>query len=300
MSALDDLPGLRAFVLSVDAGSFTGAAKVLGLTTNAVSQRVSNLERRLGHRLLQRTTRRMTVTDEGRRVYLRLRPILDELGRVEEELQPQQDALSGTVRVSLPAPAATPELIAELGTVLRQHPRLQVQLLISHAPVDVVAAGLDFAVHVGQPKDSGLVARKLGTPAWCLAASKAYLDRHGRPRQPADLERHQCLRFLGDRPQTEWCLVDAKGGEHVVPVGGSFESDDSRVLGDAVYAGLGIGVRARAELERAVRDHRLEHVLPRFHFPGPPVFALFAPGRRRVARVEKFFELLKAFIEHAL
>jgi DNA-binding transcriptional LysR family regulator len=90
--------------------------------------------------------------------------------------------------------------------------------------------------------------------------------------------------------------VDDKGREHLVSVGGAFESDDSRVLGDAVYAGLGVGVRARAELTRAVEAGRLERVLPGFHFAGPPVYALFAKGRLRIARVSRFFELLREVI----
>ncbi len=297
---LDDVAGLRAFVLSVDSGSFTGAARVLGLTTNAVSQRVGLLEKHLGVRLLQRTTRRMSVTDEGRRVYARAHDILDELLRVEEDLRPEHDALVGTVRVSMPAPAASAELINALGVELQRHARLRVQLLISHAPVDIVAEGLDVAVHVGEPRDSGLIARKLGDPSWCLAATPSYLDRRGRPRRADDLTKHECLRFLAERPQSEWRLVDSRGREHVVPVGGAFESDDSRVLGEATYAGLGIGIRARGELERAITEGRLERVLPGLEFAGPPIYALFARGRLRLARVARFFELLQGVVRQVL
>ncbi len=298
--ALDDLAGLRAFALSVDGGSFTSAARVLGLTTNAVSQRVALLERRLGIRLLQRTTRRMSATDEGRRLYRHVSPILDGLARAEEELRPGADELAGTVRVSMPAPAATPELLAGLGEALERHRGLRIQLLVTHAPADVIASGLDLALHVGPPRDSSLVARKLGDPSWLFAASPTYLDRRGRPRRPRDLESHDCLRFLADRPQTEWRLVDRRGRETAVKVGGSFESDDSRVLGDAAYAGLGIGVRARLELERAVADGRLERVLPAWRFAGAPIFALFPPGRLRLARVAAFFELLRGVVQRVL
>ncbi len=297
---IDDLAGLRAFTLSADGGSFTSAARVLGLTTNAVSQRVALLERRLGVRLLQRTTRRMSVTDEGRRLYRRVSAVLEDLDRAEEELRPGADQLGGTVRVSMPAPAATPELLAGLGEALERHRALRIQLLVSHAPADVVASGLDLALHMGQPRDSSLVARKLGDPAWLLAASPAYLDRRGRPRKPQDLESHDCLRFLADRPQTEWRLVDRRGRETAVRVGGSFESDDSRVLGDAAYAGLGIGVRGRLELEKAAAEGRLEQVLPGHRFAGAPIFALFPPGRLRLARVAAFFELLRGVVQRVL
>lgn len=297
---IDDLPALRAFVLAVDGGSFTSAARVLGLSTNAVSQRIASLEKRLGARLLQRTTRKMSVTDEGRRAYLRVSAVLEELDRVEEELRPRQDELVGTVRVAMPAPAATPELLSGLGQVLGRHSQLRIQLLVTHAPVDVVASGIDLAIHVGEPRDSSLVARKLGDPSWLLAASPAYLERKGHPKKPKDLEAHDCLRFLADRPQTEWRLVDRNGRETVVAVGGNFESDDSRVLGDAVYLGLGIGIRAGLELEKAVAESRLERVLPGYHFAAAPVYALFPPGRLRVARVVAVFELLKSVVQKVL
>ena len=297
---IDDLAALRAFTLAADGGSFTSAARVLGLSTNAVSQRVASLERRLGVRLLNRTTRSMSVTDEGRRVYLRVRAILDDLAGIEDELRPVADQLVGTVRVAMPAPAATPELLAGLGEILALHPRLRLQLLVTHGSVDVVAMGLDLALHVGDPRDSSLVARRLGTISWQLAAAPAYLDRRGRPRSPGDLAAHDCLRFLADRPQAEWTLVDRKGREVVVPVGGSLESDDSRVLGDALYLGLGIGIRARLELERAVADGRLERVLPGHHFASLPLYALFPPGRTRVARVAAFFDLLKGVVQRVL
>jgi DNA-binding transcriptional LysR family regulator len=291
--AFDRLEDLRTFALVIDSGSLSGAARTLQLSTNAVSRRLQRLEAQAGSRLLNRTTRRISLTDEGRILYTRCARIVAELDAVEDELHPTGDALQGAVRLALPSGAATRHLLQSISSVLSAHPRLTVQLRIASTSIDPIAGGVDIALHVGPVADSSLIARLLATRSWVLVASPEYLKRHGTPRKPADLANHQCLRLLADRPQRTWNLLDRKGRRVKAIVGGAFECDDSRVLGDAVYAGLGIGVRSDEELASGLAVGTLAHVLPGYRFGEFELFALVPPGRLRIPRVAAFVELLR-------
>jgi DNA-binding transcriptional LysR family regulator len=294
--AFDRLEDLRTFALVVDCGSLSAAARTLQLSTNAVSRRLQRLESQASARLLHRTTRRLSLTDEGRMLYVRCARIVAELDAVEEELHPSGDLLQGAVRLAVPSGAPIRHLLESIANVLASHPRLTVQLRIANAPIDPIASNVDVALHVGAVPDSSLIARPLATLSWVLVASPAYVTRHGLPRQPADLAEHQCLRLLADRPQRTWDLIDRRGRRVKARVGGAFECDDSRVLGDAIDAGLGIGVRADADLARGLAAGTLVHVLPGYRFGAFEVTALVPPGRLKVPRVAAFVALLREVI----
>lgn len=294
--AFDRIEDLRTFALIVDSGSLSAAARTLQLSTNAVSRRLQRLEGQAGMRLLNRTTRRIHLTDEGRVMYTHCARIVAELVAVEEELHPSGDALQGGVRLAVPSGVPMRPLLESIAKVLSSHPRLNLQLKISNAPTDPIATNVDVALHVGPVPDSSLIARPLAELSWVLVASPTYARRHGLPRGPAELERHQCLRLLSDRPQRTWDLIDRRGRRLKAPVGGSFECDDSRVLGDAIYAGLGIGVRSEADLARGLAERTLVHVLPGYRFGAFEVTALVPPGRLKVPRVAAFVALLREVI----
>ena len=290
------LDELRAFTAVYEAASFTAASKRLALTTNAVSLRVQKLEAGLGARLFVRTTRSVAPTEEGRAFYARVVRVLAELEGAEEDLRPRSDGLRGSVRIAVPGALATGPLLERLRALLAEHPALVVQMRVSSTPVNIVSEGLDLAVVVGQPPESTFVGRLLGRVHWVLAAAPAYLDARGRPRSPKDLASHQCLRLLSSPAQDEWTLVDPRGREITVPVRGGFEADDSRALGDATYAGLGIGVRPKGECARAEKEGRLERVLPKYRFQPLDVYALVPKGRIRVPRVAACLEALRAAV----
>lgn len=160
-----------------------------------------------------------------------------------------------------------------------------------------MSEGLDIVVVAGQPADSTLVGRLLGRATWVLAASPEYLNRRGRPSSPADLAHHQCLRLAGASPQHEWALIDDAQHEHLVAVGGTFEADDSRRLGEAAYEGLGIGIRPLGECLAAARAGKLEHVLPGYRFQPLDVFALLPPGRQPLPRITACLAALRSAVE---
>lgn len=292
MAALDDLEELRTLVLVVEAGSLSAAARVMQVTSNAVSLRVMRLERNLGTRVLNRSTRAVALTPEGKLLYVRARRVLDELDAARAELTTSRNSLSGSVRVAIPGGACSSGVLRGLQRMLGTHPELKLQVRIVNTPIDPVSGGFDIALHVGVLKDSGLVARRLARVSWALAAAPAYAAIYGLPSSVADLANHTCLRLAGDIAQNEWTLEDTQGRAITVAVTGQFEADDSRILGDATYAGLGIGLRPERELSAAVAAGTLIHVLPDFRFAALDVHALMPRGISKLPRVSKFLDLL--------
>ena len=290
---IETIAEARTFVLAVEGGSLSAAARALHVSPNAVSQRVRVLEGRAGVRLLHRTTRSMSLTEEGEALYRRCLRVLDEVEQAEAEVSAGPAAVAGRVRLVLPTALAVGFTLDALGALRADHPALRVQLVVSDdRALDLVGGGVDLAFHYGEPPDSGLLLRRLGETAFGLCAAPTYLDRRGRPAAPADLVDHDCLRFLDGLPQDSWRLVGPGGADVEAAVGGWLECDTSRVLADAVYAGLGIGVRPEREISRS--DGRLEPVLPGYRFGRAPLVALVAPGRQRLPRVRAVLDALAA------
>lgn len=290
---IGSLDELRAFTAVAEAKSFTHAARRLRVTTNAVSLRVRRLEEALGARLFVRTTRSVSLTDEGVVVRKTVSRILDELDALEGELRPKGGGLRGTVRMAIPGVIACASFYERLRELQGAHPRLSVQTLVSNAPIMPSAEGLDIAIFVGPPPETAFVSRRLGRGSWVLVAAPSYLRANGRPRRPQDLATHRCLRFLGNPPQDEWTLVDRRGREVTVSIGGGYEADDSRALGDAAYGGMGIGLRPAGEAARAAERKLLEVVLPDFRFQPLDIHALLPQGRLRVPRVAACLQVLR-------
>lgn len=299
MDALDDLQEIRTFSLIVESGSLSAAARLLGVTPNAVSRRVIRMERNLGVKLLRRSTRAVSVTVEGQALYARARRVLDELDAAREELSAGRNVLAGSIRVAIPGGACSIGVLRGIAGLLQRHPELRLQVRVVNAPVDPVSAGFDVVLHVGPLRDSRLVARPLVNVTWALAAAPSYVALHGTPRRVSDLAAHACLRLAGDLPQDEWQLVDKSGHVETVHVSGSFEADDSRVLGDAVYAGLGIGLRPERELAAAVKSGALVRVLPNHRFAPLDVYAVMPKGTSRLTRVARLLSLLADVLQEA-
>lgn len=238
---LENLDEIRTFAAIVEAGSLAAAALRLGVTANAVSRRLAMLEGRLKRRLIHRTTRRLTVTEEGRVFHARCRRALDELADAELELM-GADGFGGKLRVGLHPDMFGPALIGGLRDLLEGSARLRVELRVSSTFIEPVRAGLDVSVFVGEPPPTTLVSVPLGSMVWSLAAAPSYVSVHGKPRTPKDLLNHECLRMLREGPETHWVLSRNGGQAQRFPVGGRLESTDGVALIQALYAGIGIGV----------------------------------------------------------
>ncbi|MBV1861863.1 MAG: LysR family transcriptional regulator [Nannocystaceae bacterium] len=288
---MENLAELRTFVAIVDAGSLAGAARRLGVSPNAVSRRLTSLEQRLGRRLILRTTRRTSVTEEGLRLSIQLRAALETLDRAEMELD-GLDGLAGVVRLGVHTDMVGPALSTALARLVEEEAGIELDVQVSHSFVDPVAAGLDISVHVGRPPASSHKAASLGRLVWALAAAPSYIERHGSPRTPSQLAQHECLRLRRDRTETSWVL--RRGGtEKRFAVGGRFETTDGHMLAHALYAGIGIGVLLSSELDASVAQGRLVPVLRQWTWSSTPVYALMPPGREGVPRVRAVLEALR-------
>ncbi|MBL4683533.1 MAG: LysR family transcriptional regulator [Nannocystaceae bacterium] len=289
---IESLDELRTYVQIVETGSLAAAGRVLGITPNAVSRRLGALETRLGRRLIHRTTRRLSVTDEGLRFHERCQTVLETLAAAERELEGSDD-LRGTLRIGIHPDMVCPNLMAALGELLDNEPGLDVQLSVDSRFLEPIRAGLDLAVYIGRPPSSSLVSVPLGRLVWTLAAAPRYVEAHGRPRTPKQLAAHQCLRLRRDQSESSWRLRRGSGPLQRFPVGGRFETTDGRALAQALYAGLGIGVRLRSEIDAAVKAGTLVHVLRAWEWASTPVFALMPAGRSKLPRMRAVLEVLR-------
>lgn len=291
-SGLRDLDELRTFVQIVDSGNMTAAGRVLGQTTNVISRRLARLEERLGVPLAQRTTRRLQPTEEGRRLYVRARRILDEVANAEAEVRGITEELTGEIRLSLTTLVAE-RLRTSFAAFLEDHPAVDLRLFVTDRTSssilrDIAEQGLDAALLIGPVPPSSLVTRLLTRVRSVFAASPAYIAAHGAPKKPRDLSDHECLCYIGDRVQTEWSVFDRKGRETIVPVRGHFAASDSRVLANALLDGQGIGLTA----ESACEEGRLQRVLPKYEGPTFDVRLGYAASRRGSRRIDALADLL--------
>jgi len=276
-----DLAGLAAFVVLAEAGSFVGAAQRLGRDPTSVSRRLQALEARLGVRLAERTTRRVTLTEAGRAFLDRVRPLLEELRAAESHAAALATGEpEGRLRIALPATFGRLWIAPRLHDFLERHPRVTVEAQFSNAYVDLVGEGFDVAVRLGALPDSRLVARKVADRRRLLCAAPSYLARRGAPQTPADLAMHACLRFTGKTNPHMWEFFDERGGLHVVPVSGPLASDEAEALVAAGVAGAGVVYATDWLVGRELADGRLAPLLPDWRMPDEGGVYVVTPSRR--------------------
>lgn len=231
---------MAVFVQVVEDGNLTRAAQSLRLSPSAVSKQIARLEERLGARLLQRTTRRVGLTDEGRQFYARAREILDEIAAAEELVGAGRTRPRGVLRLGLSHGFGMSQILPLVPAFGRRYPEVELQLAFADRRVDLVAEGLDAAIRLGEVGDESLVARRLGEHGRIVCAAPAYLEAHGRPEVPADLLRHNCILF--DRPEqlNHWPFRMPDGQVERVRVRGTARSDSGDALYQLLLAGNGI------------------------------------------------------------
>lgn len=290
----DYLGDVEVFLAVAEHGSFTAGAVALSTTPSVLSRAVTRLEARLGRQLLQRTTRRVGLTDAGRLYLEQVRTAFGLLDDAEREVQGQDGALAGRVRLSVPTTYGHYRLPPVLARFAQQYPQVQVELNITNRNVDLVAEGFDLAIRLGQLPDSGLVGRKLEDAALLLVAAPEYLQRRGTPRTLEDLQQHLCLPFVMPRTGrlAPWLFCDGGRDVEWVPRSSIKTSDD--VLGVVSLAEQGIGISQSYEFivrERLQRGQLVE-VLPQLRGRSRPFSVIYAPHRRQSAAAMAMIELL--------
>ncbi|HEY8380563.1 MAG TPA: LysR family transcriptional regulator [Microvirga sp.] len=283
---------IDAFVTVVEHGSISAAARVLDRDPSAISRRLDALEARLGVRLLSRTTRRITLTEAGSAYLTRVKTILSELSAADSEATEGAATPRGLLRLSLPATYARRWIAPRLPEFVAAYPEVQLELLHTDRFVDLVAEGFDAAIRIGELSDSSLTIRRLAPIETVLCASPTYVARRGAPLRPADLEKHECLRFPMEGLRQGWKLRN--GNKRVTQrVSGSIVSDEGEGLVAACIAGAGILLASDWEIGQELANGRLVRVLPDWRFDYKSmVQVVLPPGRLIPAKTRVFIDWL--------
>ena len=289
---MDKLGAMRAFVKVVALGSLAEAARQLSLTRSAVSKSVKELEADLGARLLDRTTRRVSPTEAGLAYHDRCVDILARIEETERQITQLHEEPRGVLKVNAPMSLGTMHLGHAIADFMGIYPEVKIELMLTDRFVDPIEEGYDVTVRIAQLEDSSLIARKLAPARRALAAAPQYLDKAGRPEDPAALMQHACLNYGHTTTRQRWTL-ERDGKPVTVPIRSTFCANNGEVLRDAALAGRGITLLPTFLIGRDLAEGRLEPVLTRFSPTELGIFALYAPNRFLAAKVRVFIDFLK-------
>ncbi len=294
---MDRLAAMEAFVRVVDAGSFSGAARLLRIGQPAISKTVAQLEERLGVRLLLRSTHGLTPTEAGRRFYERARRAIEEADEAEHEARGACAALSGRLRICAAVTFCAPPRAARLPLFLEQHPALDVDFVLDDRNIDLIEEGIDIALRMGKLADSNLAARKLGQ-ARRVFASPAYLEHMGVPHVPADLAGHQAVIYAQRGGGTEWTF-HRDGTTASVAMQGRVRVTAAEGVREAVFAGLGLAVASEWMFAPELASGAVRSVLDDWSLPPVDLWAVFPTGRQASAKARAFAGFIEAQLSDA-
>jgi DNA-binding transcriptional LysR family regulator len=288
---MDKLQAMHLFTRVVDTGSFTAAAEQLSISRALASKLMQNLEDSLGVRLLNRTTRRLSLTEPGQSFYQRVSDVLARLAEAEAEATELQIDPRGRLRVSAPIPFSNVHLAPALADFQRLHPRVEIELILNDRRVDLVEEGFDVAIRISQLADSTLIARKITPCRMAAVASPSYLAAHGEPGSPADLARHQCLRYTLT-PNSEVWEFERAGTTIQVPAHARIAVNNGDFIASAAVASMGIARLPTFIVEDHLRSGRLRRVLPDWTLPSLGVYAVYPQTRALPAKTRRLIDYL--------
>ncbi|BCX68905.1 LysR family transcriptional regulator [Pseudomonas izuensis] len=288
---MDRLTSMGAFVMAAESGSYAGAAERLGLSPQMVAKHVAALEQRLGARLLNRTTRRQSLTELGSAYYERCKHILSEAQAADSLAQIMSDTPRGKLKVSAPVTFGSYSLMPFVTEFLRQHPEVEIDLHLTDRFVDLVEEGYEVTFRIGPLATSSLTARPLAPYRLVACATPGYLADRGVPQIPGDLMHHECLGYAyWSRPaDREWVFCKGSAVERV-QVGSRLQVNESKALLSAALDGFGIVLGPQDFLEPALRSGELVRVLADYQAPGRPMHLLYTANRQRTAKLRRFIE----------
>lgn len=297
---MDRVRQLEIFTAAADRQSFSGAARALAISPAAVSAAIFSLEENWRVRLFDRTTRAVRLTDAGRELLERARRILREFDAAEAMAAGDATLVRGAIKVSAPVSYGIKVLGPLLADFLDQNAEVRVKLDLTDRRIDLLAEGYDLAVRVGHQIATGLVARKVGQQRLVLCAAPGYLERHGIPRIPDDLAKHDCLVFTPRMPVGRWSFVGPRGARRIVSVEGSLQSDNGEVLAVAARAGTGITLAPDFLVDDAIESGALVELMPEWQSLTLGVFTVRIGGAKPPLRVSRLTEFLRVRLRAAL
>jgi len=287
---------LGFFSALAGAGSLSAAARELGITTPAVSKHLALMESRLGVPLVVRTTRRMSLTPEGELYLQSARRILSEIDGMEELLGVSKATPKGLLRVNATLGFGRSHVAPLISRFVRKHPQVEVQLQLSVNPPPLTDDSFDVCIRFGAPPDSRVIARYIAPNRRLLCAAPAYLGKHGTPKVPNDLTKHNCIGIRqGEEAYGVWRLSSGRGKGAIteaVKTRGNLTTNDGEIAVNWALEGHGILMRAEWDIERYLRNGRLVHVLPQYHTPDADIHAVYPQRHQLAARVRAFVDFI--------
>jgi len=290
------LEAMNLLVEVVDGGSFSAAGRALGLAPSSVARGIAGLEEDLGIRLLNRTTRKLSLTEAGRLYLERARHILSDVEDARLSVSQLEADPRGTLRLNVPTAFGRIHIVPMLPAFLDQYPGLSIDLTLTDAFVDLVEDGIDLAVRVGEMKDSSLVARKLAPNNRVLCASPGYFDQRGRPTAPDDLKHHNCLIYKRGNDRAVWHFRDQTGDIHDVSAKGDFQTNNTEALHAIILDGQGVTILPTWLVGNDIAEGRLETIFD--DYTASPtaldtgIYAVFPYNRHLSPKVRAFVDAL--------
>ncbi|MGB0960454.1 MAG: LysR substrate-binding domain-containing protein [Halocynthiibacter sp.] len=296
---MDRLTEMEAFATVVDQGGFTDAARKMGISKSSVSKHVSSLEARLGARLLNRTTRRVSPTEIGLAYYDRARRVINDAGEADALVTSMQSAPSGLLKIAVATDFGASHLSPALSAFLQEFPDITVELELNNRIVEMASEGFDVSIRVGDLEDSSsLRARKLAVTTRHIVGSPEYFKRHGRPEKIDDLNEHRLLHFSDQPSGAVWKLKAPSGELRHVRTSGSLSANDGQSLLNTAKSGLGLAYLPKFLYEKCHTEGLVEEVLT--HLPAEEVgiYAIYPPNRFIQPKVRAFIDyMIDAFAE---
>lgn len=296
---MDRLSSMNAFVMAAELGSYARAAERLSMSPQMVAKHVAALEQRLGARLLNRTTRRQSLTELGSAYYERCKHILVEAEAADSLAQIMNDTPRGKLKITAPVTFGSNSLMPLITGFLRDNPDVEIDLHLTDRFVDLVEEGYEAAFRIGPLATTGLTARPLAPYRLVVCASPEYLAARGTPQAPADLERHECLGYaFWSRPADREWVFSQDSTPYKVQVASRLQINESRALMSAAMDGFGIVLGPEDFLRGALARGELVRVLPDYEAPSRPMHLVYTANRQRTAKLRRFVEAVLGRFGH--
>jgi DNA-binding transcriptional LysR family regulator len=292
---MNKFANIEAFIAVVETGTFSAAGERLSLAKSVVSRRISQMEGYLGSRLLNRTTRQLTLSETGKHFYQQASKILLDLADAEDSISQETSGLSGSLKLTAPLSFSLNHLSHAVVDFLKQYPDIELNLSLNDSNINLVEEGIDMAVRIGKLEDSSLIARRLGTINIISCASQSYLQQYGEPKSPDDLNQHFGLQYTHLNFKQQWQYLTSKGkiiyGQPKIKL----QADNGELLATAAIAGIGITTAPTFILGKYIKDNKLIRILENYPSPAVGLYAIYPPGRLMPKRVRVFSDFLKKY-----
>lgn len=292
------LTWMESFAAVVEAGSFTTAADQLGISKSFVSKQISQLENSLGTRLLHRSTRKLSLTDEGARFYKHCELIVSEAEKAREEMIDSHDNPRGRIRMTLPQSLIIANAGAALIKFQEEYPDIELEIIASGVIENLVDEGIDLALRVGQLEDSTLVYRKLAECGFQTVASPLYIKKNGKPDHPTDLTRHNCLIYASSSSGRNWPFRLPTGEEITVNIRGNLICNDGHLIVDAALQGRGVALGPSFLYQPYIDKGELELLMPEYSLPPVMISALYPSKQNLSRKVRVLIDFLSKHLFH--